>query len=776
MNRVPSEGCADRTVVFTGEEAQALRRYARAQGRPTAAGSALGPIVRMVLAAVVGELAETGSAGADAGAQGGGEVGAPSLGRIRAAFDEAALERLGEFYAATPRDALAEALQNARRAGASTVRVTFTVPREGVRPTVAIRDDGSGVADPAVLLSFGTSAWPGQIARDEHSAGMGILSYAAWPVQIASICEGAGGEGFEVALAREHFEGRVPAPLRPWAGDGRGAGCEVRLELADVAEAERFAEALGELARFFPLPVECTLELALDLGDAARDALRAGGLKEGERRRLDPEGDPFRALAEACGLFGLRVGTWAALLTVWHCTLGATGAPTTLVASGPLARERFLARCDHVERVLGVDIGVERCCVETLAERGPDLSFHGQLVRARLCAVVDRSGLAWIARADVVGAPGLELVLPARRAVIENAFLDDLRAAAQGVVDRAIAATTLAMARETRSVLVWMPGHEAVPVLLAHADAVRSGVAPPALYLHRRGAATRVRQSEALALESRLSRIERSDEDAALRETLVRAAERLRGGGPPQAVGPGALLMARATTRALDATVDWAFAPAGDPRASAGGDEGEVPPLYDPDAWAEGDATYDALPRVRSVDVRIDPAEPVYDWHGNLHLARVRSIEVTLFDGGGRALATRPSAVAFFGLGYSGDQPMRVAVADPHCAIGLVAEDIVEMTLDDMGWVDHWAGESRPSWVDQCSYGQLRPWALDATRAALSRLCGSVRAALREDVLEFAAKRVQRNLPPHLHMVADIGPERACVAYRRVAEPRRSRP
>ncbi len=84
---------------------------------------------------------------------------------IRARVHESALKRVTRFFASTLYDIFTETLQNARRAGATRVRVTVATPAG--RPaagasepsetplTVTVTDDGAGIEDPAVLLSFG---------------------------------------------------------------------------------------------------------------------------------------------------------------------------------------------------------------------------------------------------------------------------------------------------------------------------------------------------------------------------------------------------------------------------------------------------------------------------------------------------------------------------------------------------------------------------------------------------------------------------------------------
>ena len=70
----------------------------------------------------------------------------------------------------------------------------------------------------------------------------------------------------------------------------------------------------------------------------------------------------------------------------------------------------------------------------------PDFNFFGLTVPVRLPTVETVHGGIWSVRADVVDCPGLELLLPARREAVENAFLADMHQAARLAIYRAMAA------------------------------------------------------------------------------------------------------------------------------------------------------------------------------------------------------------------------------------------------------------------------------------------------------------------------------------------------
>ena len=97
---------------------------------------------------------------------------------IRARIHDSAIKRVTRTFAATLADIFTETLQNSRRAGATRVRVTLTGPADTGPLTVAVTDDGTGIADAGVLLSFGENGWREDLVRREDAAGMGMLSLA----------------------------------------------------------------------------------------------------------------------------------------------------------------------------------------------------------------------------------------------------------------------------------------------------------------------------------------------------------------------------------------------------------------------------------------------------------------------------------------------------------------------------------------------------------------------------------------------------------------------
>ena len=130
---------------------------------------------------------------------------------IRARIHEGALHRVTRMYTARLADVFTEALQNSRRAGATRLRVA--IEEAAGAQAVTIADDGAGIADPAVLLSFGENGWSEELVRREDAAGMGFLSLARRGCTVAS--RTPSGAGWRVELTPAHFLGEAEADVLP---------------------------------------------------------------------------------------------------------------------------------------------------------------------------------------------------------------------------------------------------------------------------------------------------------------------------------------------------------------------------------------------------------------------------------------------------------------------------------------------------------------------------------------------------------------------------------
>ena len=303
---------------------------------------------------------------------------------IRARIHETAVKRVTRIYAATLADIFAETLQNSRRASAARVRITVSASTArldevaattgGTPLTVTIADDGAGIADPALLLSFGENGWDDALVRREDAAGFGFASLARRNCTVSSRPRSPDGEvspGWRVGLEPAHFLGDADAEVHaddeapyPW-------GTAISFEATEAIAAIR--NAAETAARHYPLPV----------------------------------------VFEDCTEAGIGAGE-------------------------ELPRRAFLDGAVHAEPWRGLVFGVFRS--RRSGYNDPDLNFFGLTLPVRLPTVETVHGATWSVLADVADCPELELVLPARKEAVENAFLTEMREAARLAVYRAMAA------------------------------------------------------------------------------------------------------------------------------------------------------------------------------------------------------------------------------------------------------------------------------------------------------------------------------------------------
>ncbi|NJR80712.1 ATP-binding protein [Sphingomonas sp. 36D10-4-7] len=136
-----------------------------------------------------------------------------------------------------------------------------------------------------------------------------------------------------------------------------------------------------------------------------------------------------------------------------------------------LPREDWLKDADHVEEWNGTRIGVFHKHPSHYSSRDGRLNFHGLTMPCDLPHVqeVDRGG-HWIARVDIFDAPAIQLVLPARKEVVENDGIAGLRDAVKIAIYRAIEArgTHRLSAHDWReAAALGIPLPEAEPYLFA---------------------------------------------------------------------------------------------------------------------------------------------------------------------------------------------------------------------------------------------------------------------------------------------------------------------
>ena len=138
---------------------------------------------------------------------------------IRARIHPRALDHMPLLFDATAPTVFIELIQNARRAGASRVVIT-TEPVDSCIGNdilkVTVKDNGRGIADPSVLLSFGQSAWDEDLARRERAVGMGLACLARRGCSISSRAQtprSRHATGWRMRLGPDHFLGKTAATV-----------------------------------------------------------------------------------------------------------------------------------------------------------------------------------------------------------------------------------------------------------------------------------------------------------------------------------------------------------------------------------------------------------------------------------------------------------------------------------------------------------------------------------------------------------------------------------
>ncbi len=270
------------------------------------------------------------------------------------------IAKVGRLFNGSAHDVLSELLQNARRAGASTVTIT-TAGSHGDR-LIHIVDDGSGIADPTAVVTLGRSGWSEETKKTEDAAGMGIFSLAGRDVIIRSWSQPER-QGWMAHIPAGAWESSRPIAISndPIA---RGTAITVRIP---QGWADGLEDAVRLVARHYPLPVTF-------------------------------DGEPV----EQCG---------------------------------------WLAGAILVEEWNGCRIGVFREESAHARVGDPRLNFYGVTIPCPMQGIGEVGrGHVWNARVDIVDCPAIQLVLPARKEVVQNAALDELRTAITASIFRTIAA------------------------------------------------------------------------------------------------------------------------------------------------------------------------------------------------------------------------------------------------------------------------------------------------------------------------------------------------
>lgn len=276
---------------------------------------------------------------------------------VSTSVSQGAITRITRLFNGTLLDVLNELFQNGRRGAASQVAITTVT--EGGRTLLCVADDGTGIDDPAHLITLGQSGWDDEVVRREDPAGMGMFSLAGHHVEIRSWSP-RHATGWKMVIGPDDWESSAPIAVQTC---DIALGTEISFELCPAWE-KALSWSVAAAARHYPLPV-------------------------------------------------------------------------TLDAK-PVDRADWLAEAEHIEVALGCRIGV--FSGKTLSDQVPRINFHGVTVPCRLPSLIECGRAAqWSVGIDIIDAPQLQLVLPARKEMIENTGLEALRAASMTAIFKAIA-------------------------------------------------------------------------------------------------------------------------------------------------------------------------------------------------------------------------------------------------------------------------------------------------------------------------------------------------
>ena len=132
---------------------------------------------------------------------------------IQAAVGQRFLSKSDRLFSNRLSDIFIETLQNARRAGATSVSVTTSESGQGTR--IVFTDNGEGIADFSVLLQLGDSNWDQMTSEKEDPAGMGFYALLHSGVTVKS-------RGQQAAIHKAGFLGLEPVEVVAAEGPENG--------------------------------------------------------------------------------------------------------------------------------------------------------------------------------------------------------------------------------------------------------------------------------------------------------------------------------------------------------------------------------------------------------------------------------------------------------------------------------------------------------------------------------------------------------------------------
>ena len=123
-----------------------------------------------------------------------------------------------------------------------------------------------------------------------------------------------------------------------------------------------------------------------------------------------------------------------------HVNVAAWYFPLPVSCNGTeVDRIDFLRNAVHIEQWRGIRLGVHKSTYH--CGRSPEINFHGIVIENVNLPKTASMSHEWYVQADVIDCAQLELVLPARKAVVETPFVEQLRTACRRATYRAMLAS-----------------------------------------------------------------------------------------------------------------------------------------------------------------------------------------------------------------------------------------------------------------------------------------------------------------------------------------------
>jgi len=169
----------------------------------------------------------------------------PTLGSVRGAVNAGLLAKADRLFLNSDDSIFVELLQNARRAGATTIRVSIDdIPGNKDQAKVVVSDNGKGIEDFQTLLTLGNSGWNSDTQEREDPAGMGFFSLCRSEVEVESGHQ-------RVMIGPAVFLGQAEAQIELAGEFIQGT----RIAFARHSTSKQLLAALQRVAEFCPLEV-----------------------------------------------------------------------------------------------------------------------------------------------------------------------------------------------------------------------------------------------------------------------------------------------------------------------------------------------------------------------------------------------------------------------------------------------------------------------------------------------------------------------------------------